>query len=89
MSYFAKGKIKSKGKEKDSAEEKAEDMRGRLQTSHNLIRRPPKKTRVARSEAYRTDVKPPKGYRTVEAYTYRGYTADGYPIQHLVYERCG
>lgn len=58
-------------------------------SSRNLIRREPKKTKVTRSEAYKTEINVPHGYRIVKQLTYCGWTADGYPIQHIVFERCG
>ena len=60
-----------------------------VSSSRNLIRRKPKKEKVTRSEAYKTEIKIPKGYQIVKELTYCGWTAEGYPIQHIFFERCG
>lgn len=56
--------------------------------SKNLIRTPTEKKEIVRAETYREEIKAPKGYRVVKELSYNGWTADGYPYQHAVFERC-
>lgn len=60
---------------------------GRVMTSKNLVRNPPSRKVVSRSDTYRDVIKPPKGYEVVESLTRVTYTRDGYPLQIAVYER--
>lgn len=60
---------------------------GRLQTSRNLIRTEPKKTKVTRAEAYKPEIDPPKGYRLIKDLSYSTYTAEGYPLSIAYFEK--
>lgn len=71
--YFTKQKIAEHG--------------GRISSSRNLKRPEPKKTPITRAQTWNHDMKPPKGYRIIEEYSYEGTTLDGYPIQRIVCER--
>ena len=63
--------------------------RSRICRSTNLVRTKPKKEVVSRAETYREEIRAPKGYHIVKALSYNGWTVDGYPYQHAVYERDG
>lgn len=63
--------------------------RSRICPSTNLIRTKPKKEIVSRAETYREEIRAPRGYHVVKALSYNGWTVDGYPYQHAVYERDG
>ena len=63
--------------------------RSRICPSTNLVRTKPKKEVVSRAETYREEIRAPKGYHVVKALSYNGWTVDGYPYQHAVYERDG
>jgi hypothetical protein len=59
----------------------------RIMASHTLEKPVIRKERVARSECWRPKVKIPAGYHVNERLSYRGYTADGYPMQHIIFVR--
>lgn len=63
--------------------------RSRICPSTNLVRTKPKKETVSRAETYREEIRAPKGYHVVKELSYNGWTVDGYPYQHAVYERDG
>lgn len=63
--------------------------RSRICPSTNLVRTKPKKEVVSRAETYREEICAPRGYHVVKALSYNGWTVDGYPYQHAVYERDG
>lgn len=63
--------------------------RSRICPSTNLLRTKPKKEAVSRAETYREEIRAPKGYHVVKELSYNGWTIDGYPYQHAVYERDG
>ena len=63
--------------------------RSRICPSTNLVRTKPKKEVVSRAETYREEIRAPKGYHVVKELSYNGWTIDGYPYQHAVYERDG
>ena len=63
--------------------------RSRVCPSTNLVRTKPKKEVVSRAETYREEIRAPRGYHVVKALSYNGWTVDGYPYQHAVYERDG
>lgn len=63
--------------------------RSRICPSTNLIRTKPKKEIVSRAETYREEIRAPRGYHVVKELSYNGWTVDGYPYQHAVYERDG
>lgn len=86
--YFVKQPTKKPKKKAEETKEKI-DSRSRLRTSTNLIRRPPKKTKITRAETYSLEVRPPKGYHIVQEFTYRGVTLDGYPVCKATFERDG
>lgn len=81
--------------EKDKADKETlkkldEDIkaeRSSICTSRNLVRREPKKRIVKRAETYSDAPRAPRGYHIVKQLSYSGYTADGYPYQHTVFER--
>lgn len=61
----------------------------RICPSTNLVRTKPKKEVVSRAETYREEIRAPRGYHVVKELSYNGWTVDGYPYQHAVYERDG
>lgn len=63
--------------------------RSRICPSTNLMRTKPKKEVVSRAETYREEIRAPRGYHVVKELSYNGWTVDGYPYQHAVYERDG
>lgn len=63
--------------------------RSRICPSTNLVRTKPKKEAVSRAETYREEIRAPRGYHVVKELSYDGWTIDGYPYQHAVYERDG
>lgn len=63
--------------------------RSRICPSRNLVRTKPKKTVIHEAETYREEIKAPKGYHVVKELSYNGWTVDGYPWQHAVFERDG
>jgi hypothetical protein len=63
--------------------------RSRICPSTNLVRTKPKKEVVSRAETYREEIRAPRGYHVVKELSYSGWTVDGYPYQHAVYERDG
>ena len=63
--------------------------RSRICPSTNLVRTKAKKEVVSRAETYREEIRAPRGYRVVKELSYNGWTVDGYPYQHAVYERDG
>ena len=63
--------------------------RSRICPSTNLVRTKPKKKAIGRAETYREEIRAPRGYHVVKALSYNGWTVDGYPYQHAVYERDG
>lgn len=63
--------------------------RSRICPSTNLVRTKPQKEVVSRAETYREEIRAPKGYHVVKELSYNGWTVDGYPYQHAVYERDG
>lgn len=56
--------------------------------SKNLVRSPTEKKEITRAETYREEIKAPAGYWVVKELSYNGWTSDGYPYQHAVFERC-
>lgn len=81
-SYFVK---EDQYKNADKTEN-LDSQRGRLRTSLNLCRTEPKKTQVS-AETYRQEIKAPKGYHVVLELSYNGWSLDGYPYQHAVFEK--
>lgn len=67
--------------------EQIADHAGRLQTSRNLIRTAPKTETVTKAEAFKTEIQPPKGYRTIKELSYSTYTAEGYPLTIAYFEK--
>ena len=63
--------------------------RSRICPSTNLVRTKPKKKAIGRAETYREEIRAPRGYHVVKELSYNGWTIDGYPYQHAVYERDG
>lgn len=63
--------------------------RSRICPSTNLIRTKPKKEVVSQAETYRKEIRAPRGYHVVKELSYNGWTIDGYPYQHAVYEQDG
>lgn len=63
--------------------------RSRICPSTNLVRTKPRKEAVSRAETYREEIRAPRGYHVVKELSYNGWTVDGYPYQHAVYERDG
>ena len=63
--------------------------RSRVCPSTNLVRTKPKKEVIGRAETYREEIRAPRGYHVVKELSYNGWTVDGYPYQHAVYERDG
>lgn len=63
--------------------------RSRICPSTNLVRTKPKKKAIGRAETYREEIRAPRGYHVVKELSYNGWTVDGYPYQHAVYERDG
>lgn len=63
--------------------------RSRICPSTNLARTKPKKKAIGRAETYREEIRAPRGYHVVKELSYNGWTVDGYPYQHAVYERDG
>ena len=63
--------------------------RSRICPSTNLVRTKPKKEVIGRAETYREEIRAPRGYHVVKELSYNGWTVDGYPYQHAVYERDG
>ncbi len=61
-------------------------MRGRLLTSHNLLHTEPVTQKIKTAETYREEIKAPKGYHVVLQLSYNGFTEEGYPYQHAVFE---
>lgn len=61
-------------------------MRGRLLTSHNLLHTEPVTKKIKSAETYREEIKAPKGYHVVPQLSYNGFTEEGYPYQHAVFE---
>ena len=67
--------------------EKIAKQDGRLQTSGDLIRTEPKTEAVTKAEAYKPEIRPPKGYRTIKELSYSTYTAEGYPLTIAYFEQ--
>lgn len=67
--------------------EKIAEKSGRIQPSRNLIRTEPKTETVTKSEAFKTEIQPPKGYRTIKELSYSTYTAEGYPLTIAYFEK--
>lgn len=67
--------------------EDVDEHSGRIRTSANLMEPIEKKEKVTRSECYSSRIVPPKGYHVHKRLTYKGYTKDGYPYQHIVFVR--
>ena len=59
----------------------------RIRMSHNLKNPIEKKKEIKHTECYSLDIQVPAGYEIEPALTYQGYTADGYPCQHIVMQR--
>lgn len=68
-------------------EREIKKTRSVLCPSKNLTRTKPVKKKITKSETYRDEIKPPKGYQVVKELSYNGWTQDGYPYQHAVFER--
>lgn len=67
--------------------EKIAEHAGRLQTSKNLIRTEPKTETITKSEAYKPEIQPPKGYCIIKELSYSTYTAEGYPLTIAYFEQ--
>lgn len=63
------------------------DGGARMDFSRNCEKPVEHKREIRRSECYADDVSIPPGYRISKELSYQGYTADGYPCQHIVLER--
>lgn len=74
-------------KKLDTEIQELKSRRSRICPSKNLIRTKAVKKRITKAETYRDEIKAPKGYRVVKPLSYNGYTTDGYPYQHAVFER--
>ena len=69
------------------SKQKIADHAGHIHTSRNLLRRPPKKRKIKRSDTYSEKMTAPKGYVLVPSLCFNGKTAEGYPMQRIVCER--
>ncbi|BEU87836.1 hypothetical protein TAMA11512_13000 [Selenomonas sp. TAMA-11512] len=67
--------------------EKVEKRAGGVQTSKNLLRRPPTKKKITRAQTYKDEIKAPRGYRVIRELSYNAYTTEGYPIQVAYFEK--
>lgn len=76
-------------KKLDAEIKELKSKRSRICPSKNLIRTKTVKKQITKAETYRDEIKAPKGYRVVTQLSYNGYTADGHPYQHAVFERTG
>lgn len=88
-SYYVKEEVKVDRRTKAGKaceEQDAQPMRGRLMTSRNLLRTEPTKEPIRTAETYRETIKAPRGYHVVVELSYNGFTEEGYPYQHAVYE---
>lgn len=89
-SYYVKEEVKKDGRTKAGriARENPDllPMRGRLLTSHNLLHTEPVIKKIKRAETYREEIRAPKGYHVVPELSYNGFTEEGYPYQHAVFE---
>ena len=63
--------------------------RSRICPSKNLIRTKAVKQRITKADTYREEIKAPKGYHVIKPLSYNGFTIDGHPYQHAVFERDG
>ena len=59
----------------------------RLRMSHNMKNPIEHKKEIHCTECYSLDINVPAGYEIAKEFTYQGYTADGYPCQHVVLQR--
>lgn len=76
MDYFVK-----EGVEKDTGS-------GRVATSRNLVRRKPVKQVISRSDTYRDELVPPKGYAVLREFSLEPMvTEQGFPLSVGVFER--
>lgn len=76
-------------KKLDAEIKELKSKRSRICPSKNLIRTKAVKKQITKAETYRDEIKAPKGYKVVKALSYNGYTIDGYPYQHAVFEADG
>jgi hypothetical protein len=76
-------------KKLDAEIKELKSKRSRICPSKNLIRTKAVKKQITKAETYRDEIKAPKGYHVVKALSYNGYTIDGYPYQHAVFESDG
>ena len=76
-------------KKLDAEIKELKSKRSRICPSKNLIRTRAVTQQITRHDTYSDKIKAPKGYHVVKELSYNGYTIDGYPYQHAVYERDG
>ena len=84
-----KAKLLKEGGDTRAVDAEIRSKRSRICPSQNLIRTKPVKKQIKSADTYSDNMTPPKGYHLVKALSYNGYTVDGYPYQHAVYERDG
>lgn len=84
-----KAKLLQEGGDNKALDAEIRAKRSRICPSQNLIRTKPVKKQIKSADTYSDNMTPPKGYHLVKALSYNGYTVDGYPYQHAVYERDG
>ena len=84
-----KAKLLQEGGDTKALDAEIRAKRSRICPSQNLIRTKPVKKQIKSADTYSDNMTPPKGYHLVKALSYNGYTVDGYPYQHAVYERDG
>lgn len=88
-SYYVKEEVKVDRRTRAGRaceEQDPQPLRGRIMTSKNLLRTEPVKEPIRSAETYRETIKAPKGYHVVTELSYNGFTEEGYPYQHAVYE---
>ena len=76
-------------KKLDAEIKELKSKRSRVCPSKNLIRTKAVKQHITKAETFRDEIKAPKGYHVVKPLSFNGYTIDGYPYQHAVFERDG
>ena len=82
-----KAKALAEGRDIKTIDTEIIAQRSRICPSKNLIRTEAVKKRITTAETYREEIKAPKGYHVVKELSYNGWTEDGYPYQHAVYEK--
>ena len=82
-----KAKALAEGRDIKAIDAEIIAQRSRICPSKNLIRTEAVKQPIKSAETYREEIKAPKGYHVVKELSYNGWTEDGYPYQHAVYEK--